>query len=263
LPLINWWEKRGETEQAWRVDAKTILEDGCNLDLKNPNERGRGLIDLHARSKKADVAAVQISKSVSALVKLGGSVERLAQNVRKHKWNEARLGNVCSVIKGKFPTMKTPPGPYPFVVTAAVRKTADAYQFDGAAVCIPMVSSTGHGHAALHRIHFATGKFAVASIMAALIVRDEQQLLPKFLYYYLWRHKDAKLVTLMAGTANTSLTLNDLEGVLIEFPALSVQREIVTELDAMHHETAQISLNAETAVAETQELVLDAFHSLL
>jgi len=263
LPLLDWWKKRKATDHAWRVDAKTILTDFCNLDLKNPNERGRGLIDLHARSKKADDAALQISKSVSALVKLGGSVERLAQSVRDYKWNKARLGEVCSVIKGKFPTMKTLPGPYPFVVTAAVRKTADAYQFDGAAVCIPMVSSTGHGHAALHRIHFETGKFAVANIMAALIIHDENQLLPKFLYYYLWRYKDAKLVTLMAGTANTSLTLTDLEGVEIEFPELAIQREIVTELDAMHIETTHIFEKSEIAIRESEELVLDAFHSLL
>jgi len=99
--------------------------------------------------------------------------------------------------------------------------------------------------------------------MAALIVRDEQRLLPKFLYYYLWHHKDSKLVTLMAGTANTSLTLTYLEGVVIEFPELAVQREIVAELDAMQVETTQISANSEIVTEETRELVLDAFHSLL
>jgi type I restriction enzyme M protein len=263
LPLLDWWNKRKATNQAWRVEAKTILEDGCNLDLKNPNERGRGVIDLHTRSQNANDAASRISKSVFKLVELGTKVERLSQDVRNRLWNKARLGDMCSIVKGKFPTMKTPPGPYPFVVTAALRKTADAYQFDGTAICIPLVSSTGHGHAALHRIHFETGKFAVANIMAALIVRDEKRLLPKFLYYYLWRHKDAKLVTLMAGTANTSLTLTDLEGVLIEFPELAMQQEIVAELDSLHDETKQIYSNAESIVSESRELVLDSLHSLL
>jgi restriction endonuclease S subunit len=67
----------------------------------------------------------------------------------------------------------------------------------------------------------------------------------------------------MAGTANTSLTLTYLEGVVIEFPELAVQREIVAELDAMQVETTQISANSEIVTEETRELVLDAFHSLL
>ena len=43
---------------------------------------------------------------------------------------------------------------------------------------------------------------------------------------------------------------------MIEFLELAVQREIVAEIDAMHHETAQISLNAEaTLVSELPAFV--------
>jgi type I restriction enzyme M protein len=34
---LKWWKKRKENEQAWKVSAKKILENGCNLDIKNPN----------------------------------------------------------------------------------------------------------------------------------------------------------------------------------------------------------------------------------
>jgi type I restriction enzyme M protein len=34
---IKWWSKRKETERAWKVPAKAILDNNCNLDLKNPN----------------------------------------------------------------------------------------------------------------------------------------------------------------------------------------------------------------------------------
>jgi type I restriction enzyme M protein len=34
--LKNWWMKRIENEQAWKVDIKTIEENGYNLDIKNP-----------------------------------------------------------------------------------------------------------------------------------------------------------------------------------------------------------------------------------
>jgi type I restriction enzyme M protein len=36
---IGWWKKRKENERAWKVPADRILENGCNLDLKNPNAK--------------------------------------------------------------------------------------------------------------------------------------------------------------------------------------------------------------------------------
>jgi len=33
---LAWWNKRKETDRAWKVSAKVILANGCNLDLKNP-----------------------------------------------------------------------------------------------------------------------------------------------------------------------------------------------------------------------------------
>jgi type I restriction enzyme M protein len=34
--VIAWWNKRGETERAWKVPAAELLANGCNLDRKNP-----------------------------------------------------------------------------------------------------------------------------------------------------------------------------------------------------------------------------------
>lgn len=34
---IEWWGQRTETERAWKVPAEDILNNNCNLDLKNPN----------------------------------------------------------------------------------------------------------------------------------------------------------------------------------------------------------------------------------
>jgi type I restriction enzyme M protein len=36
---IAWWGKRKENERAWKVNAKTILDNNCNLDLKNPHAK--------------------------------------------------------------------------------------------------------------------------------------------------------------------------------------------------------------------------------
>jgi type I restriction enzyme M protein len=36
---LAWWPKREETERAWKVPAKELLDAGCNLDRKNPNAK--------------------------------------------------------------------------------------------------------------------------------------------------------------------------------------------------------------------------------
>jgi type I restriction enzyme M protein len=41
-PCIAWWNKREENGQAWKVPAKELLADNCNLDRKNP----RGKVDF-------------------------------------------------------------------------------------------------------------------------------------------------------------------------------------------------------------------------
>jgi type I restriction enzyme M protein len=35
--LKKWWKKRKENEQAWKVSIDTIIENGYNLDIKNPH----------------------------------------------------------------------------------------------------------------------------------------------------------------------------------------------------------------------------------
>jgi type I restriction enzyme M protein len=37
IPLKQWWSKRVEGSQAWRVSAEGVLAKGSNLDLANPN----------------------------------------------------------------------------------------------------------------------------------------------------------------------------------------------------------------------------------
>lgn len=36
---LKWWDKRKENERAWKVSAKELLENGCNLDRKNPSAK--------------------------------------------------------------------------------------------------------------------------------------------------------------------------------------------------------------------------------
>ncbi|WP_442887076.1 restriction endonuclease subunit S [Congregicoccus parvus] len=150
-----------------------------------------------------------------------------------------RLGELCQMVKGTSPTLRTPPGPYPLVVTAEFRRTSDTWQLEGPAVCIPLISSTGHGDAALHRVHFQEGKFALANLLVALLPRDRALLDAKYLYHLLMAQKDQLLVPLMLGTANVSLKEKDIANVEIPLPPLAEQRRVVArieELAAQIHE---------------------------
>ena len=76
-----------------------------------------------------------------------------------------RLEECCSLQKGNTPIQKAVPGEYPLVVTTSERKTSVDYQFDKPAVCIPLVSSRGHGVASLNEVFYPEGKFALGNIL--------------------------------------------------------------------------------------------------
>ena len=142
------------------------------------------------------------------------------------------LGDVCIVKKGKSPNMKTQPGEYTMVVPAPEFKTADHFDFDHKAICIPLVSSSGHGKADIKRIHYVENKFALANTMCFLSVKDENLIIPKFLYYILSHKKDDLLVPLMKGATNVTLDPNDLLSLRVPCPDIEVQKQVINDLDS-------------------------------
>lgn len=148
-------------------------------------------------------------------------------------WRQVKLGDVCEITKGTSPTLKAQPGRYPLIVTGPVASTSNTYQFEGEAVCVPLVSSTGHGHASLKRVHYASGKFAVANIIASCVPLPMSEVSAHFLFHLLQHHKDDLLVPRMRGTANVSLSVMSLAEVLIALPPLDEQRRIVDLIGAV------------------------------
>lgn len=161
------------------------------------------------------------------------------------------LGDVCKIIKGTTGIKKAIPGNYPLVVTAQDRLTHNEYQFDTDAVCIPLVSSTGHGHASINRIHFQSGKFALGSILVAVIPNDTKTLSAKFLHIYLSYYKDSLLVPLMKGGVNVSLSLDKLKGVEIRVPSIEKQREVIAIADTL----SEIEEELKASQSETKTLM--------
>lgn len=143
------------------------------------------------------------------------------------EWNRVKIGDLCEIIKGETGLASAPPGLYPLVATGAERKTCTTWQFDTEAVCIPLVSSTGHGKKTLNYVHYQSGKFALGTILAAVIPKDPSVLIARFLHLYLSHFKDTVLVPLMRGAANVSLPMKEIASVEIPVPPLDEQHNLI------------------------------------
>ena len=185
-------------------------------------------------------------------------------SVAEVKTNQERrlesLGNLCHLIKGETATMKATPGQYPLVVTGATARSSSEYQLDREAVCIPLVSSTGHGHASIHRVHYQKGKFALANIMVALVPKNEAEVDAKYLHLLLTARKDELLVPLMAGTSNVSLRLPDLSAVRIEIPSIEEQIRVVASVEASLAKLTLARIHRDLVIADFERLTISLAH---
>lgn len=141
------------------------------------------------------------------------------------------LSEVCAITKGKSSSTKTVAGLYPLYLTAEMNKTADHNDFDGEGVAVPLISATGHGKAAIKRIHYLRGRFALANLLAFVQPIDIQKLSAKYLFYVLDSAKD-NLAKLMKGAANVSMKTSDLGEFQIPLPSIEIQKQVTEELDS-------------------------------
>jgi type I restriction enzyme M protein len=59
-PLKTWWKKRSESEVAWKVPIKTIIERNYDLDIKNPNKKvEEDVFDRRALIKQLELSLKQ------------------------------------------------------------------------------------------------------------------------------------------------------------------------------------------------------------
>ena len=153
-----------------------------------------------------------------------------------------KLNDICNFEKGSTGLAKAIPGKYPLVTTGKGRKTCESYQFETSAVCIPLVSSTGHGHASLKYVHFQEGRFALGTILVALTAKNEEVLNIQFLHLYLFQLKNQILVPLMSGAANVSLSIKKIKNIEIPLPSIERQIEIVRNFNSIEIEDNDLKI---------------------
>ncbi len=75
-PLVEWWNKRVENEQAWKVSATELLANGCNLDSKNPRA-------------KDDITHLPPAQLVADILKKEQRIAEIIGNIQKLLANQA------------------------------------------------------------------------------------------------------------------------------------------------------------------------------
>lgn len=161
------------------------------------------------------------------------------------EWKKVKIGDICKIVKGTTGIASAEPGQYPLVVTAKERKTCSTYQFDCEAVCIPLVSSSGHGKKSLKNVHYQSGKFALGTILCAVIPNNPQELDARYLHQYLQFYKDIILVPLMKGAANVSLSMKDILAVEFPLPPIERQRELSNLFVSLQEKQKELSAEYE------------------
>jgi type I restriction enzyme S subunit len=177
------------------------------------------------------------------------------------------LKDICNFEKGAVGLAKAIPGEYPLVTTGAERRTCESFQFDTKAVCIPLVSSTGHGHASLKNVHYQEGKFALGTILVALTAKDDNELDIQFLHLYLSQLKDIILVPLMSGAANVALSVTKIKSIEIPLPPVERQSEIVQQFKCIviEEDELKVELTHQTVLLKKlrQQILQEAIEGKL
>lgn len=178
-------------------------------------------------------------------------------------WPEVALGDLFHVEKGRVGIMAATPGDFPLVTTGEVFASHIEPHFSGDAVCIPLISATGHGHASLKRLHHITGEFAVGSILCACVNRQPDRVVGRYAYYYLSACKDSVLIPLMQGTANMSMKVADIADARLPLPPVDDQRAIVARLDSLAEKTRDVEAHLDAVERDAEHLLALRFRDVI
>ncbi len=258
------FKKGGRTKKVWMYQ---LTADGFSQDgVREPVEENDipDLLDQWGKRSHSDyksdfgrhgwVTAETISAKNYELAPRCYLLERPVT----HEYPLVPLSEICTLDKGSTPASTANNGAYPFVTTAESLRRSSSFQFDCEALCIPLVSSTGHGHASIKRLTYIRGKFAAATIIAVLKARDADKVSIRYLYYFLESHKDELLVPLMKGAANVSLSLAKIGSVKVPLPPLGEQLAMVQPILKLEEKLE--SFDEELAkVRESRAKAIEAF----
>lgn len=148
------------------------------------------------------------------------------------------IGELFDVEIGNIPASTDSVGDFDFITSGEKFKKSNIYNFEGPAIVIPTVSSTGHGHASIKNIHFVEGKFSAATITVVLTPKKGAEIDVRYAYYFLLAHKEEILVPQMRGAANVTLSIERLKRVKI--PVFSGESKQIEKISGIYKDYMEI-----------------------
>lgn len=227
--------KGSKTEKVWFYQLEN---DGFSDGASKQVIEGSELPDLVSLFKHRNTDSYQPELGKHRFVPIKEIVDNnydLCPRIylRKYQYPQGikleKLKLFFSGVKGELPASEsTTDGLCDFITTSASFKKCHSNGFSGQGICIPLVSSTGHGHASINNIHYYNGDFQAATIMGVLQpLENTTSLFVKYIYVYLFTHKDEILVPYMKGAANVSLTVDRILNIKVPVVDEETQRKLV------------------------------------
>jgi type I restriction enzyme specificity protein hsdS len=147
-----------------------------------------------------------------------------------------KLGEVAEIGTGRSNRKdEVTDGAYPFYVRSKNILRSSTYQFDETAIVIPGEGGIGD------IFHYVVGKYALHQRAYRIRLQSEEQVLSKFLYYYMTSAFKGFIVSKSVGATATSIRKPMIEEFPIPLPPLSEQQRIVEILDKFDTLTNSIS----------------------
>ena len=149
----------------------------------------------------------------------------MANNVMSG-WQEVKLGDIASFKYGKMPPKEEikDTGKYPIFSGYRYVGYTDTYNIDQNQLIVVARGVGGTGDVKLSK-----EKCFLTNLSIAVFIRDDSVCI-KYLYYYFQLHN---LRYLDSGSAQSQITISDLEKLIILLPPVEVQRKIAGVLGAL------------------------------
>jgi len=147
------------------------------------------------------------------------------------------LGEVAIIGTGSRNTNEAKEnGKYPFFVRSQVPRKIDSYEYDETAII-----TAGDGVGVGKVFHYINGKYGLHQRAYRIVVKNEEVLLSKCLYYYFVSNFYQYILKTSVHASVTSLRKPMFEKFKIPIPPLEKQKEIVEILDKFDTLTNSIS----------------------
>ena len=207
--------------------VKCTYEKTSDLDVLIKGKAEMPLAVLQEIKEEFDKSDLPYIVNFSDYYKLDSSFyERIKPDLIPYNWQEVKLGDVLSFRYGKMPNKNKilSKGKYPIFTGYRYAGFYDEYNIEKNQLIIVARGVGGTGDVKLSKEQCFLTNLSIASSLKT------RQVDVKYLFYYFTLHS---LRYLDSGSAQSQITINDLEKIIILLPSLDVQKKIAGVLGAL------------------------------